>query len=104
MQKEMDVRRAAYGLIPQLPRDHEDALAVLDYADAVIGIGSMLGRENRRLAADLAMLLPEDLDEARRAIAFARAEVKENLDPGGIARDVGEEVPAAERLRLVVDR
>lgn len=101
MQRELEIRRAAFGLIPQLPRSHEEAIGVLEIALAIIGIPSTMGRDIRRLAADLAMLLPEDQEEARRALLFARKLVDESLAPAAAAADLGVETPATERLRLV---
>lgn len=101
MQRELEIRRAAFGLIPQLPRAQEEAIGVLDLALAVIGIPTPLGREVRRLALDLVMLLPEDSEDARRALLFARKQVEEHLSPDALAEDPAVEIPAAERLRLV---
>lgn len=101
MQREIEIRRAAFGLIPQLPRGHEEAISVLDFALAIADIATTLGRDSRRLAADIAMLLPDDPDEARRTLIFARKQIEEQLTPSAVAEDLGVETPAMERLRLV---
>ena len=101
VQKETEIRQAAFGLIPQLPRDQTTALAVLDFATAILEIASTLDREGRRLAADLVMLLSDDRNEARRTLAFARKQLEDSLCPAAIARDLGEDRAVGERLRLV---